>query len=75
MPLGVRRPSPQHLIDAFRAFQIPASYQERFGYPPLTREAKEQILSTNAQALYGVSGQTLRAVDAAPGSSRTSVAR
>ena len=28
--------SPQPLIDAFRAFEIPQSFQERFGYPPLT---------------------------------------
>jgi predicted TIM-barrel fold metal-dependent hydrolase len=46
--------SPQPLIDAFRAFQIPASYQERFGYPPLTPETKRRILSTNAQELYGM---------------------
>src|SRR5439155_16194976 len=28
--------SPQPLIDAFRAFEIPESYRERFGYPALT---------------------------------------
>ena len=28
--------SPQPLIDAFRAFQIPESFQEQFGYPALT---------------------------------------
>jgi predicted TIM-barrel fold metal-dependent hydrolase len=45
--------SPQPLIDAFRAFEIPERMQEQFGYPPLTRAAKERILSTNAQELYG----------------------
>jgi predicted TIM-barrel fold metal-dependent hydrolase len=45
--------SPQPLIDAFRAFVIPAEMQARFGYPPLTADVKERILSTNAQALYG----------------------
>jgi predicted TIM-barrel fold metal-dependent hydrolase len=45
--------SPQPLIDAFRAFEIPERMQEAFGYPPLTRAAKERILSTNAQELYG----------------------
>jgi uncharacterized protein len=45
--------SPQPLIDAFRAFQIPERMQEQFGYPPLTHAAKERILSTNAQELYG----------------------
>ncbi len=47
--------SPQPLIDAFRAFVIPESMQERHGYPALTAETKERILSTNAQRLYGVS--------------------
>jgi predicted TIM-barrel fold metal-dependent hydrolase len=46
--------SPQPLMDAFRAFVIPEAMQERFGYPALTTAMKEQILSTNAQALYGV---------------------
>jgi predicted TIM-barrel fold metal-dependent hydrolase len=46
--------SPQPLIDAFRAFEIPESMQEQFGYPPLTAAAKEQILGANAQTLYGV---------------------
>jgi predicted TIM-barrel fold metal-dependent hydrolase len=44
--------SPQPLIDAFRAFEIPERMQEQFGYPPLTRAAKERILSANAQELY-----------------------
>ena len=43
--------SPQPLIDAFRAFVIPESYQERFGYPRLTRETKDKILSHNAARL------------------------
>jgi uncharacterized protein len=47
--------SPQPLIDAFRAFVIPEPMQERFGYPALTAAMKEQILSTNAQRLYGFS--------------------
>jgi predicted TIM-barrel fold metal-dependent hydrolase len=45
--------SPQPLIDAFRAFEIPEHMQEQFGYPPLTPAAKERILSANAQELYG----------------------
>jgi len=44
--------SPQPLIDAFRAFEIPERMQEDFGYPALTRAAKERILSANAQELY-----------------------
>ena len=51
--------SPQPLIDAFRAFRIPERMQEEHGYPPLTADLNERILSTNAQALYGVSGDTM----------------
>ena len=46
--------SPQGQIDAFRAFQIPRDMQERFGYPPLTRRAKQKILGWNAALLYGI---------------------
>ncbi len=46
--------SPQGQIDAFRAFQIPAEMQDRFGYPPLTRGAKAKILGWNAANLYGI---------------------
>jgi predicted TIM-barrel fold metal-dependent hydrolase len=46
--------SPQSLIDAFRAFTIPDRMQEEFGYPALTPEIKDKILSANAAALYGI---------------------
>jgi predicted TIM-barrel fold metal-dependent hydrolase len=46
--------SPQPLIDAFRAFEIPEDIRERYGYPALDRAAKERILSRNARALYGI---------------------
>jgi hypothetical protein len=46
--------STQPLIDAFRAFQIPEEYQERFGYPPLTDTVKAKILGLNAARVYGV---------------------
>lgn len=46
--------SPQGQIDAFRAFEIPVSMQEEFGYPPLTRGAKAKILGWNAASLYGI---------------------
>jgi ribosomal protein L13E len=44
----------QQLIDSFRAFQIPVDMQEEFGYPALTAEVKEKILSRNAARLYGI---------------------
>jgi predicted TIM-barrel fold metal-dependent hydrolase len=46
--------SPQPLIDAFRAFEIPVRMQEEFGYPPLTAETKAKILGMNARAVYGI---------------------
>jgi hypothetical protein len=55
--------SPQPLIDAFRAFRIPPRVQAEYGYPALTASDKERILSSNAQALYGVSDDALHAAD------------
>jgi len=55
--------SPQPLIDAFRAFRIPESMQTAHGYPALSAETKERILSTNAQSLYAISDDALRATD------------
>ncbi|MEY2421225.1 MAG: uncharacterized protein QOI95_1292 [Acidimicrobiaceae bacterium] len=46
--------SPQDQIQAFRAFEITAESQERFGYPALTPAAKAKILGQNAARLYGV---------------------
>ena len=56
--------SPQPLIDAFRAFQIPEEYCERFGYPQLTPTAKEKILGLNAARLYGMDPEKIRAATA-----------
>jgi len=46
--------SPQDQIEAFRAFEITADAQERFGYAPLTPAVKAGILADNAARLYGV---------------------
>jgi hypothetical protein len=46
--------SPQPQIEAFRAFEVTPEYQERFGYPALTPEVKQQILGLNAARLYNV---------------------
>ncbi len=53
--------SPQPLIDAFRAFQIPEEYSQRYGYPQLTATAKEKILGLNAARLYGMDPAKVRA--------------
>jgi predicted TIM-barrel fold metal-dependent hydrolase len=46
--------SPQPLIDAFRAFEIPERMQEEFEYPALTVETKARILGVNARSVYGI---------------------
>ena len=51
----------QPMIDAFRAFQIPTEYSERYGYPQLTAKAKEKILGLNAARIYGLDPQEVRA--------------
>ena len=46
--------SPQGQIDAFRAFEISPEFQERFGYPALTRAIKRKVLGENACRLYDI---------------------
>jgi predicted TIM-barrel fold metal-dependent hydrolase len=52
--------SPQDQIQALRAFRISEEFQERYGYPRLTRKAKAKILGLNAARLYGVDAITTR---------------
>jgi hypothetical protein len=52
--------SPQPQIEAFRTFEITPEYQERFGYPALTPELKQQILGLNAARLYNVPARGTR---------------
>jgi len=46
--------SPQPQIQAFRAFAISEEFQERYGYPALTKELKAKVLGRNAARLYGI---------------------
>ncbi|HEX6261681.1 MAG TPA: amidohydrolase family protein [Actinomycetota bacterium] len=46
--------SPQDQIQALRSFHISEEYQERFGYPALTKRIKRKILGLNAADLYGI---------------------
>jgi uncharacterized protein len=52
--------SPQPQIMAFRAFQISAEYQERFGYPALTAARKAKVLGLNAANLFGIDAHATR---------------
>ncbi|QLL07401.1 amidohydrolase family protein [Mycobacterium vicinigordonae] len=54
--------SSQPLVDAFRAFQIPQEYQDRYGYPALTAEIKEKVLTTNPAKLYSIDVDAVRAM-------------
>jgi hypothetical protein len=56
---------PQTQIMAFRAFEISAEYQDRFGYPALTDAIKAQILGLNAAELFGLDPQATRCALAA----------
>ena len=53
--------SPQDQIQAFRAFQISEEYQDRFGYPALTAEAKRKIFGLNAARVYDLDVAALKA--------------
>lgn len=46
--------SPQDQIQAFRAFEITPEFQERFGYPALTKGLKAKVLGLNGARVYGV---------------------
>ena len=46
--------SPQDQIQAFRAFRISEEFQERYGYPALTAEAKRKIFGLNGARVYEI---------------------
>jgi uncharacterized protein len=51
--------SPQDQIETFRAFRISAEFQERYGYPALTKEIKANVLGLNGARVYGIEPQTV----------------
>ena len=52
--------SPQAQLMAFRAFEITAEYQARYGYPALTDDVKRNVLGLNAARLFGLDPAALR---------------
>jgi predicted TIM-barrel fold metal-dependent hydrolase len=50
--------SPQDQIQTLRSFRISNEFQERYGYPKLTRELKAKILGLNGARVYGVEPRT-----------------
>jgi hypothetical protein len=52
--------SPQDQILAFRAFEIGAEFQDRYGYPALTPAIKRKIFGLNAARVYGLKPEQMR---------------
>jgi uncharacterized protein len=52
--------SPQPQIMAFRAFQISAEHQERYGYPALTDAVRHKVFGLNAARLFDVDPEATR---------------
>ena len=50
--------SPQDQIQTFRSFSVTRAFQERYGYPALTKELKAKILGLNGARVYGISPRT-----------------
>jgi uncharacterized protein len=51
--------TPQDQIQAFRAFEITSEFQEQFGYPALTPDAKAKILGKNAAKMHKIKSKAL----------------
>ena len=51
---------PQTQIMAFRAFEISAGFQHRYGYPALTDAVKAKVLGLNAARLWGLDPHATR---------------
>jgi hypothetical protein len=52
--------SPQDQILALRSLEISDELQDRYGYPPLTDQARRRIFGLNAAAAYGLDVDVLR---------------
>jgi predicted TIM-barrel fold metal-dependent hydrolase len=52
--------SPQAQIEAFRMFTITPEYQEKYGYPELTKEVKAKIFGLNAARIFGIDPELRR---------------
>ena len=50
---------------AFRAFEISAEFQERFGYPAITDALRRKVFGLNAAKLFGLDPEATRCALAA----------
>jgi uncharacterized protein len=46
--------SPQDQIASFRSFEIAPAFQEKYGYPAFTKQAKAKILGLNGARIHGL---------------------
>ena len=53
--------SPQDQIQTLRSFEISPEFQDRYGYPALTKAVKRKVLGINAARLYGAEPITTKA--------------
>jgi predicted TIM-barrel fold metal-dependent hydrolase len=52
--------SPQSQIEAFRMFTITEEFQEKYGYPELTKEIKKKIFGLNAARIFKIDPEIRR---------------
>jgi hypothetical protein len=52
--------SPQSQIEAFRAFTITEAFQEKYGYPALTKQIKRKIFGLNAAKIFRIDPELKR---------------
>ena len=52
--------SPQDQIMAFRAFQISAEFQDKYGYPEITPEIRAKVFGLNGARAYGLTPDEVR---------------
>lgn len=56
---------PQHLIEAFWAFQLPDAVQARYGVPPLSEDVRRAVLGGNYARMLNLDVAALQASHAA----------
>jgi len=52
--------SPQSQIDAFKKFEMSAEFQDKYGYPEVTKEIKAKLFGLNAAKLYKIDPERAR---------------
>ncbi|GAB7003259.1 amidohydrolase family protein [Nocardioides sp. AN3] len=64
-------PRVQTFIDAFDELEMPDDLQQGWGYPPITREIKEQVFGLNAARILGIDVEAWKAKNGTGASAET----